>query len=248
MITEKNVVLVTGASRGIGKAIASLLGESQQHVVIGTATTQAGAERISEYFQQSNIEGCGMCLDVTDLSSIKNVISDVSKQYGAPLILVNNAGVTEDNLFVRMKPEQWQKVIETNLSSVFHMTQSCLRGMLKKRWGRVVTLGSVVAHSGNPGQVNYCAAKAGLIGATKSMALEYANRGITFNVIAPGFIDTDMTEQLTDDQQQQILQQIPMQRMGEPQDIAKLVEFLISPAANYITGQTIHVNGGMFMN
>lgn len=248
MIPEKNVVIVTGASRGIGREIATQLGQNQQHIVVGTATRPDGAQRISDYFAQSHIEGCGKCLDVTDLSSIKNVIADITKQYGAPLILVNNAGVTEDNLFVRMKTDQWQKVIETNLSSVFHMTQSCLRGMLKKRWGRVLTIGSVVAHTGNPGQVNYCAAKAGLVGATKSMALEYANRGITFNVIAPGFIETDMTEQLTDEQQQKILQQIPMQRMGKPQDIANLVEFLISPAANYITGQTIHVNGGMFMN
>ena len=247
MTEEKQVALISGASRGIGRAILTRLGMSNC-IVVGTSTSSHGAQAITDYINEKGMQGCGLVLDVTSPESIKACIDQVAKAFGPPLILINNAGITDDNLFVRMKSAQWTDVIQTNLSSIFHMTQQCLKPMIKKRWGRVVSIGSVVGSAGNPGQVNYCAAKAGLIGATKSMALEYAQRGVTFNVVSPGFIRTDMTDQLSDDQQQQIMNQIPMQRMGTAEDISNCVAFLVSHEANYITGQTFHVKGGMLMN
>lgn len=237
---EPKVALVTGASRGIGRAIAQQLAE-QGYVVVGTATTQAGADTISEF-------ATGLVLDVTKNESIEALMKQVEDTVGAPNILVNNAGITSDNLFLRMREEQWDQVIAANLSSVFSLSKACIRPMLKARWGRIVNISSVIALIGNPGQTNYAAAKAGMIGFSKSLAHEVASRGITVNVIAPGFIETDMTKQLDADHQKVMLQQVPMGRMGQARDIAATVQFLVSDAANYITGETIHVNGGMFMS
>lgn len=237
---EKKVALVTGASRGIGRAIAQLLVEKGL-VVVGTATTQAGVDAINEF-------AIGMQLDVTKQESIDNLLSAMAERVGEPLILVNNAGITADNLFMRMKDDEWDKVVDANLTSVFRMMRSCIRPMLKARFGRIVNISSVVAFTGNPGQANYSAAKAGMIGLTKSIAREVASRGITVNAIAPGFIETDMTKNLQPEQQDKLLSQIPMARMGQAMDIALAVQFLISEGASYITGETIHVNGGMLMS
>lgn len=237
---DKKVALVTGASRGIGRAIAQDLAE-QGVIVVGTATSEKGADSINEF-------GTGIVLDVTDAKSIDNALEVMTEKTGMPSILINNAGITADNIFIRMKDEQWDSVIEANLTSVFKLMRACIRPMMKARWGRIVNISSVVAFTGNPGQANYCAAKAGMVGLSKSIAKEVASRGITINVVAPGFIETDMTRKLNEDQKSNILQQIPMARMGNAKDIASAVKFLVSEQAAYITGETIHVNGGMLMN
>ncbi len=247
MVFENKIALVTGASRGIGHGIALALGKAGV-TVIGTATTQAGAERISTALAAANITGCGMVLDVTQTASVETLIHDIKERFGPIAILINNAAVTQDNLFLRMKEDEWTKVIDTDLTSVYRLTKACLKDMLKARWGRVISIGSVVGAMGNPGQANYCAAKAGLIGLSKSIALEVGSRHITMNVVAPGYIATDMTSALNDEQKQVIFDQIPMQRIGSVEEVAAAVLFLASDAASYITGQTLHVNGGMYMN
>jgi 3-oxoacyl-[acyl-carrier protein] reductase len=243
---QGKVALVTGASRGIGRAIALALGK-EGATVIGTATTEEGAEKITQALKAANIAGCGMALNVAKQDSIDTVMALIKEKYGMPAILVNNAAVTQDNLLLRMKDDEWNTVIETNLNSIFRITKTCLRDMLKARFGRVISISSVVGATGNPGQVNYAAAKAGLIGFTKSLAQEVGSRDITVNAIAPGFIDTDMTRGLAEEQRNLLLQRIPMQRLGQAEDIAAAVLFLASNAAGYITGQTLHVNGGMYM-
>jgi 3-oxoacyl-[acyl-carrier protein] reductase len=239
---EGKVVLVTGASRGIGKAIASQL-KALGGTVIGTATSEHGAENISEYLG----EGRGLVLNVTDDESISALFDVIKKEHGGVDILVNNAGITRDNLMMRMKNDEWNDIIDTNLTSVFKISKAVLRAMMKKRHGRIINIGSVVGTMGNAGQVNYAAAKAGLIGFTKSMAREVASRGITVNTVSPGFIDTDMTQSLTDEQKEGIFSQVPANRLGKPEEIANTVAFLASDGAAYITGETIHVNGGMYM-
>ncbi|TVT52039.1 MAG: 3-oxoacyl-ACP reductase FabG [Sedimenticola thiotaurini] len=243
---ENEVALVTGASRGIGEAIASGLGE-QGATVIGTATSEKGAAVISKRFADAGIKGSGMVLNVTDPQSIENVLKAVSEQYGAPTILVNNAGITRDNLLLRMKDDEWESILSTNLTSVYRLSKACLRSMMKARKGRIISIGSVVGSTGNAGQTNYAAAKAGMIGFTKSMAREVGSRGITVNAVAPGFIDTDMTRELPEEQHKKLLSEIPLARLGSPKEIANAVVFLASPAADYITGETLHVNGGMYM-
>ena len=239
---EGKVALVTGASRGIGKAIASQLKE-QGAIVLGTATSASGAERISEYLGQDN----GLVLNVTDNDSIEALFAVIKERFGGIDILVNNAGITRDNIFMRMKDEEWDDIMDTNLSSIFKISKNVLRPMMKKRNGRIINIGSVVGTMGNAGQVNYATAKAGLIGFTKSLAREVASRGITVNTVAPGFIDTDMTQTLTDEQKEGIFSQVPANRLGKPEEIASAVTFLASDAAAYITGETLHVNGGMYM-
>jgi len=246
MSLEGKVAFVTGASRGIGRAIAIALGQ-QGATVIGTATTQEGADKISEMLKAEGIQAAAYPLNVSDPEAIKEILAQVTAEYGAPLILVNNAAITQDNLFLRMKPDQWDAVVNTNLNSVYHMTKAAMKAMLKARWGRVITITSVVGVMGNPGQANYCAAKAGVIGFTKSVAQEMASAGITLNTVAPGFIDTDMTRSLTDKQREAIDAMIPMKKVGKPEDIGNMVAFLASDKASYITGQTLHVNGGMCM-
>lgn len=245
-LTDK-VALVTGASRGIGKAIAVELGACGA-TVLGTATTEKGADSISEYFADARITGRGYVLNVNNADAIMNTIDEISRDHGAPTILVNNAGITRDNLMLRMKSEEWDDVISTNLTSVYNTSKAVLRQMMKAKWGRIINISSVVALSGNPGQVNYSAAKAGMIGFSKSLAIEIASRGITVNAIAPGFIQSDMTDALTDEQRAAILQKVPMARLGQAQEIAKAVVFLASDMASYITGETINVNGGMYMS
>ena len=246
MPLSEQIALVTGASRGIGRAIAHELGR-QGAVVIGTATTEKGAETISSGFANADIKGTGMVLDVADSHSVDVLIKAIKDQCGTPTILVNNAGITRDNLLMRMKDEEWDAVINTNLSSVYRLCRACLRGMMKAKKGRIVNIASVVGATGNPGQANYAAAKAGMIGFSKSLAREVGSRGITVNTVAPGFIDTDMTRALPDEQRDVLIKQIPLGRLGEAQDIANAVAFLCSDAAAYITGETLHVNGGMFM-
>lgn len=241
---QDKVALVTGASRGIGKAIALQLAQAGIKVV-GTATSEAGADAITHYL--APFGGQGMVLNVTDVASVESVLQEIQTRMGSVDILVNNAGVTRDNLLMRMKDEEWDDIMSTNLTSVFRLSKAVMRGMMKKRYGRIITIGSVVGSTGNPGQANYAAAKAGLIGFSKSLAREIASRGITVNVVAPGFIDTDMTKALTDDQKAQIFADIPANRLGQPEEIAATVAFLASDAAGYITGETIHVNGGMYM-
>lgn len=245
MLDEK-VAIVTGASRGIGQAIAFDLGKMGA-TVIGTATSDKGAEAISAFFNDNAIKGTGMKLDVSDQASVDEVLKAVSDQYGAPLILVNNAGITRDNLLMRMKDDEWQDIMDTNLTSVFRMSKAVLRGMMKARQGRIINIASVVGATGNPGQTNYSAAKAGMVGFTKSMAREVGSRGITVNAVAPGFIDTDMTRELPEDQRKALMDSIPLGRLGSPAEIAAAVAFLASDAGGYITGETIHVNGGMHM-
>ncbi|OCG71699.1 3-oxoacyl-ACP reductase [Gilliamella sp. Occ3-1] len=237
------IALVTGASRGIGKAIAEKL-VACGATVIGTATTEKGAEAISHYLGSN---GKGFALNVTDETSIESVMGAIKAQFGDIDILVNNAGITRDNLLMRMKEDEWQDILDTNLTSVFRLSKALLRTMMKKRYGRIVTIGSVVGTMGNAGQANYAAAKAGLIGFSKSLAREVASRGITVNVVAPGFIATDMTDALTDEQKSLTLAQVPAGRLGEPAEIANAVAFLVSDEASYITGETLHVNGGMYM-
>ncbi len=239
---EGKVILVTGASRGIGKAIALQLKALGGHV-IGTATSEHGAANISEYLG----EGQGLVLNVTDDASISAMFDVIKEKYGAVDVLVNNAGITRDNLMMRMKDDEWNDIIETNLTSVFKISKAVLRAMMKKRHGRIINIGSVVGTMGNAGQVNYATAKAGLIGFTKSLAREVASRGITVNTVSPGFIDTDMTQTLTDEQKEGIFAQVPANRLGKPEEIANAVAFLASDSAAYITGETLHVNGGMYM-
>ncbi|RWU12224.1 3-oxoacyl-ACP reductase FabG [Pseudidiomarina gelatinasegens] len=243
MNLEGQVALVTGASRGIGKAIAEQL-VARGVKVIGTATTEKGAQAISDYL---GANGEGLALNVTDADSIAAVLKHIDSTYGQLDILVNNAGITRDNLLMRMKDDEWDSVMDTNLKSVYRLSKGVMRGMMKRRQGRIINISSVVGTTGNPGQANYCAAKAGLAGFTKALAKEIAARGITVNCVAPGFIDTDMTKALTDDQKQAIFANIPASRLGQPEEIAAAVVFLASPGAAYITGETIHVNGGMAM-
>ncbi|MDC8804287.1 3-oxoacyl-ACP reductase FabG [Halomonas pacifica] len=246
MTSERRIALVTGASRGIGRAIAHELGR-QGRVVIGTATSEAGVEKIAADLKAQGIEGTGMCLDVTDPASVEAVIKAINETYGAPTILVNNAGITRDNLLMRMKEDEWDAVMDANLKSVYRVSKACLRGMTKARFGRIVNISSVVATMGNLGQANYAAAKAGMEGFARALAREVASRAITVNSVAPGFIATDMTEALPEAQHEALLTQIPLGRLGQPEEIAAAVGFLTSEAAGYITGETLQVNGGMNM-
>jgi len=245
MLTDQ-IALVTGASRGIGQAIAMGLGAAGA-TVIGTATSQAGADNITAYLQSANIQGKGLVLDVADSDSVAECLKQVTGDFGAPEILVNNAGITRDTLLMAMKEDQWDAIINTNLSSIYRMSKAVIRGMMKKRNGRIISISSVVGASGNAGQTNYAAAKAGLVGFSKSLAREVGSRNITVNAVAPGFIDTDMTRELDEKQKEALLMQIPLGRLGSAEEIASTVVFLASPAAAYITGETIHVNGGMYM-
>lgn len=247
MTLQGEIALVSGASRGIGRAVAEELARLGA-AVAGTATSAEGAARIDSYLSASGGKGIGLVMDVTSQESIDAALQAIETRLGAsPGILVNNAGITRDNLLMRMKDEEWNSIIDTNLTSVFRLSKACLRGMMKARKGRIVNIASVVGSTGNPGQTNYAAAKAGVVGFSKSLAREIATRGITVNVVAPGFIDTDMTRGLGDAQHEHLLQQIPVGRLGKAEEIAACVAFLASPAAAYITGETIHVNGGMYM-
>jgi len=244
MLNEK-LVLVTGASRGIGQAIALTLGKAGA-TIIGTATSDEGAANISKMFTKNNILGKGMRLNVTNNEQITNLLKNITEDYGSVDILINNAGITRDNILVRMKEDEWDDIINTNLSSVYKMSKAVLRGMIKKRSGRIISITSVVGSMGNAGQSNYAAAKAGIMGFTKSLAREVGVRGITVNAIAPGFIDTDMTNSLPEVQKAALASQIPMGRLGKVNEIAQVVLFLASDSSSYITAQTIHVNGGMY--
>jgi len=246
MTLEGKIALVTGASRGIGRAIAFELAQLGAQV-IGTATTAENAATIDQFLAENQFHGKGIVMNVAEPDSVKAALASVIENFDSPAILVNNAGITRDNIMLRMKEEQWDEVINTNLNSIYRVTKLCLRGMIKKRWGRVINITSVVGCTGNAGQANYAAAKAGIIGFSKSLAQELAMREITINTVAPGFIATDMTKEIQPKHQELILQQIPMGRMGTTAEIANAVGFLASPRASYITGQTIHVNGGMFM-
>ena len=247
MAEEKKVALVTGASRGIGEAIARSLA-ADGFTVVGTATSDRGAEAISSYLAEENNPGCGIKLNVADQDSVTMSVKAIAEQFEPPLVLVNNAGITRDNILMRMKEAEWQDVMDTNLSGLYRVSKACLRGMTKARWGRVINLTSVVGAMGNPGQSNYAAAKAGVIGYSKSLAAELGSRGITVNCIAPGLIDTDMTNELSDDQRNTMLERIPLGRLGEVVEVAALAGFLAREAAGYITGETIHINGGMYMS
>lgn len=241
-----DIALVTGASRGIGQAIAQLLASSGAKV-IGTATSEAGAAAITQRFSELGLSGRGAVLNVGDPASITELLKDIESQEGTPSILVNNAGITRDNLLMRMKDEEWDELLAVNLGSVFRLSKGVLRGMMKARKGRIITIASVVGVMGNAGQTNYAAAKAGIIGFSKSLAREVGSRNITVNVVAPGFIATDMTAQLSEEQRQRLAEQVPVGRLGHVDDIAQAVLFLASPHAGYITGETLHVNGGMYM-
>lgn len=244
---QGKIALVTGATRGIGKAIAISLAEKGAYV-IGTATSSEGAQAISNYLEQANLLGEGKILDVTSKDAVENLMAQLSDDDKLPSILVNNAGITADNLLLRMDDDEWYRVMETNLNAVFRMSKACLKPMFRARWGRIITIGSVVGSSGNSGQTNYTATKAAVIGFSKSLAQEMASRGITVNVVAPGFIDTDMTNILPDMVKDEMLKRVPMKRLGKAEDIAETVAFLASDSASYITGETIHVNGGMYMD
>lgn len=247
MSLENEIAIVTGASRGIGKAIALALG-ARGATVIATATSAGGADKISEYLAAAEIKGKGVLLNVTEQASIDTVLEAVQKEFGVPTILINNAGITRDNLLMRMKDDEWDAIMETNLKSIYRMSKACLRGMTKARKGRIISIASVVGAMGNAGQTNYAAAKAGIFGFTKALAREVGARGITVNAVAPGFIDTDMTRALADEHKEALLKQIPLNRLGQPEEIAAAVAFLASPEAAYITGETLHVNGGMYMS
>ena len=241
---EGKIALVTGATRGIGKAIAVALVE-QGATVIGTATSESGAQSITEYL---GVNGKGWVLDVSSSESVDAVIKEITAEFGAPTVLVNNAGITRDNLMMRMKEDEWDQVINTNLTSVFRVTKACLRGMTKAKFGRVISISSVVGSMGNGGQTNYSAAKAGLEGFSRSLAAEIASRGITVNCVAPGFIETDMTKVLPEEHKAKLVEKVPSSRLGQPEEIAAAVAFLASNGAAYITGETLHVNGGMYMS
>ena len=243
---QSKVALVTGASRGIGRAIAEALANAG-FAVIGTATSLAGAEQITARFRKNNLTGEGMVLDVNDISSISDLLKSVEENYGAPTVLVNNAGITKDNILLRMKEDEWSDVVNTNLNAVFRLSKACVRAMTKARWGRIVNISSVVGSMGNSGQSNYSATKAGVEGFSRALAKELGSRNITVNTVAPGFIDTDMTKDLPEANKYKMLDQIPLARLGEPKEIAEVVNFLVSDSAGYITGETIHVNGGMYM-
>jgi 3-oxoacyl-[acyl-carrier protein] reductase len=245
-LSEK-VCLVSGATRGIGKAIAHQLGQ-QGAIVIGTATSQSGADSISEALATAGIKGAGKVLNVTDPDSVDSLIKDIGESYGAVTVLVNNAGITRDNLMMRMKEEEWDDIMSTNLKSVYRLSKAVLRGMMKAKQGRIINITSVVGAMGNAGQANYAAAKAGVVGFSKSLAQEIGSRGITVNAIAPGFINTDMTKALSEEQIAKMTTNIPAARLGEPEDIASSVVFLASDEAAYLTGITLHVNGGMYMS
>jgi 3-oxoacyl-[acyl-carrier protein] reductase len=238
--------LITGASRGIGKAIALELGRAGA-AVIGTATSDSGAEAISAYLKEAGVKGAGMALNVTDAAQVETVLESIRGQFGEVAILVNNAGITRDNLLMRMKESEWDDIMETNLKSVFRMSQAVLKGMMKARYGRIISIASVVGVAGNAGQTNYAAAKAGIIGFSKSLAREVGSRNITVNCVAPGFIDTDMTRALSEEHRNALLKQIPLGTLGQAEDIAAAVAFLASSRAGYVTGETLHVNGGMYM-
>jgi 3-oxoacyl-[acyl-carrier protein] reductase len=243
----KRIALVTGASRGIGKAIALELG-GQGCIVLGTATSDKGAGDISDYLQQTGITGQGYALDVSRTDSVSAVIEQIEREFGLPLILVNNAGITRDNLLMRMKSDEWDDVISTNLSALYRLCKLALKGMTKARWGRIINISSVVAASGNAGQTNYAASKAAVEGFSRSLAREIGSRGITVNCVAPGFVDTDMTRALQEKQIEVLMSQIPLARFGKPEEIAAAVGFLASDSGAYITGETLHVNGGMYMH
>ncbi len=246
MILDNQIALVTGASRGIGAAIAQTLGQ-QGATVIGTATSASGAEKITAALKEAGITGLGVALDVNSTEQIEAVLKQITEQFGVVSILVNNAGITKDTLMMRMSDEDWDAVISTNLSSIYRMSKAVLRPMMKARTGRIISISSVVGHMGNAGQANYAAAKAGMTGFSKSLAAEVGSRGITVNCVAPGFIDTDMTAELPEDIKTQMLARIPLNRLGNVNEIAATVAFLASPSAAYISGETIHVNGGMYM-
>ena len=246
MNLNDKVALVTGASRGIGAAIAQQLGKAGA-VVIGTATSEAGAQKIAENFAALGIRGTGKVLNVTDADSVAGFLKEVDEEFGAPAILVNNAGITKDNLLMRMSDDEWFDVINTNLSAIYRLSKGVLRGMMKARWGRIINISSVVGAMGNPGQSIYAATKAGVAGFARSLAAEVGSRNITVNTVAPGFIDTDMTKVLPEEQKQQLLARIPLGRLGSPEEIAGVVVFLASDAGAYISGETIHVNGGLYM-
>lgn len=246
IMLQNQIALITGASRGIGRAIALKLGQDGA-TIIGTATTQEGAENISRYLDEAGIKGIGLVLNVNNINQIKIVIEEIVEKFGDITILVNNAGITRDNLLVRMKDVEWDETLDTNLKSIFLLSRSVLRAMMGARYGRIVNLSSVVGATGNMGQANYAAAKAGIFGFSKSLAREVGSRNITVNCVAPGFIDTDMTRLLTEKQKQYLIQHIPIGRLGQPEEVASAVAFLVSPAAGYITGTTLHINGGMHM-
>ncbi|MEY4587964.1 MAG: 3-oxoacyl-(acyl-carrier-protein) reductase [Pseudomonadota bacterium] len=246
-MSEQKIALVTGASRGIGAAIAEALGKAGL-LVVGTATSEAGAQAITERFVAAGIAGVGKVLNVADGASVEALVNDISAQYGVVSVLVNNAGITKDNLLMRMSDEEWFDVINTNLSAVYRLSKACLRGMMKQRWGRIVNIASIVGAMGNAGQTNYAATKAGVMGFTRSLAKEIGSRSITVNAVAPGFIDTDMTRDLPEAQKAQLSAGIALGRLGKPEEIAHAVAFLVSDHASYITGETLHVNGGMYMS
>ncbi|MHB1117144.1 3-oxoacyl-ACP reductase FabG [Sideroxydans sp.] len=246
MTLQGQIALVTGASRGIGQAIALELGK-QGATVIGTATSDKGAQAISEYLAAAGVTGTGLALNVNDAAQIDLVLDTLRKQFGEVSILVNNAGITKDNLLARMSEEEWDDVLTTNLKSVFRLSRAVLRAMMKARTGRIINISSVVGSSGNPGQTNYSASKAGMVGFSKSLAQEIGSRNITVNCVAPGFIDTDMTQALGEEQRAKLVEHVPLKRLGKPEDIAEAVAFLAGPGAAYITGTTVHVNGGMYM-
>jgi 3-oxoacyl-[acyl-carrier protein] reductase len=246
MTLQGQIALVTGASRGIGQAIALELGK-QGATVIGTATSDKGAQAISEYLAAAGVTGTGLALNVNDVAQIDLVLDTLRKQFGEVSILINNAGITKDNLLARMSEEEWDDVLTTNLKSVFRLSRAVLRAMMKARTGRIINISSVVGSSGNPGQTNYSASKAGMVGFSKSLAQEIGSRNITVNCVAPGFIDTDMTQALGEEQRAKLVEHVPLKRLGKPEDIAAAVAFLAGPGAAYITGTTLHVNGGMYM-
>lgn len=245
-MSDSNIALVTGASRGIGAAILTALGKAGM-TVIGTATSESGAQKITAYIKEQGFNGEGMVLDVAQAESVNSVMDAINERFGAVTVLVNNAGITKDNLLMRMSDEEWFDVINTNLSAVFRLSKACLRGMLKNRWGRIVNIGSVVGAMGNAGQTNYSATKAAVAGFARSLAKEVGSRNITVNAVAPGFIDTDMTKNLPEEQRKALTQGIALARLGQPEEIAGVVAFLCSDAASYVTGETIQVNGGLYM-
>lgn len=245
-MSDKKVALVTGASRGIGKSIADRLGRDG-FIIIGTATSESGAAAITERFKAAGFEGAGKVLNVTDTEQVQAVLKDIIAEFGAPTVLVNNAGITKDNLFLRMKESEWTDVVDTNLNSLFTVSKACIKGMTKARWGRIINISSVVGSMGNAGQANYSATKAGAEGFSRALAAEVGSRAITVNSVAPGFIDTDMTAELPEDHKTALLAKIPLGRLGATEEVAATVSFLASDDASYITGNTIHVNGGMYM-